>query len=103
MKKGAIPIETIAILVIVMIVMIILIAFFMGVFGPGRANVEYQQKFYQECGKWTAVQCVEKPSADLESICANWQGVDMSPAGYCDVNTTTCCEQWLHDSCGCPK
>jgi len=101
-KKGAISIETIAILVIVMIVLLVLIAFFMGVFGPGRSSIELQRKFYGECGKWTAAGCVSDiSSTNLVSDCSGWQGVDEADIGT--EEDDTCSGLWIENACGCPK
>jgi hypothetical protein len=101
-EKGAIPIETIAILVIVMIVLIVLIAFFMGVFGPGRASIELQRKFYSECSKWTAAGCVGSIDPNLIKACGDWQDINEAKEGTLP-DKGTCSEDWIRDTCGCPK
>lgn len=97
MDKGAIPIETIAILVIVMIVLIALILFFMGYLGKGSFAIEAQRKFYTQCSEWVAVRCSGSAPTLLKNACALWQcGVETD-----GTECTTCTDDWIKGACAC--
>jgi len=104
MKKGAIPIETIAVLVVAVLVVIIIVMWVTGYFtkAGGTINpVEAQAKFNQECTRLLPTNCNNCNIASTDKIvayCEAW----LCPGESCSNNTDKECHPYkIEKRCGC--
>jgi hypothetical protein len=114
-KKGAIPIETITILVIAVVVLIVLVLFFMGYLGRGKVTmsaVEAQSKFNEACTRLAGRGCILagiSAEPKIYDYCACWQcecDINKCPSStetICgSTNVKVCSDEWILKYCDCP-